>query len=183
MKNYNGFTMIEVLVAMIIISVGLLGVAGLFAESQKSIQEVQQRSIALLQAEDILARMNANVDGLGNYDGVMAAMPAQPATLCNTGVTCSPADTAAYDLWRWATAIHGAGIKNQADANVGGLLLPIACIDVNGNNVRLTIAWRGKYARPDASPGINCGNGNANFASGGVNNALRRLMVIETTVS
>lgn len=59
MSRNNGFTMIEVLVAMIIISVGLLGIAGLVVESRKNIVEVQQRSIALQLAEDLLARIHA----------------------------------------------------------------------------------------------------------------------------
>ena len=98
--------MIEVLVAMIIISVGLLGVAGLFAESQKNIQEVQQRSIALLLAEDILARMNANMAGAEQLQrNIDSYHPLNRDDLCDqSGSNCSPATTAALQIYGYGAS-------------------------------------------------------------------------------
>ncbi|WP_257274549.1 type IV pilus modification protein PilV [Endozoicomonas sp. SESOKO4] len=179
----KGFTMIETLVALIIISVGLLGVAGLVSESQKNVQEVQQRSIALQLTNDILARMTANPQGLANYQGNIAAALNQPGTLCNQdNSNCTPAQLAAYDLWEWSTYLFGSSIQlNNNDA--GGLISPTACITVsNDDDVTLVIAWRGKFQRADSNAVQTCGTNSPNY-NGGNANDLRRLMIVETTIS
>ncbi|WP_419834790.1 type IV pilus modification protein PilV [Endozoicomonas atrinae] len=183
MSRNNGFTMIEVLVAMIIISVGLLGIAGLVVESRKNIVEVQQRSIALQLAEDLLARINANNSGLASYNGTITAAPAQPGTLCNAANSnCTPAQTAAFDLWQWGSALYGNEVQTAANTNAGGLISPLACININNTDVTLTIVWRGKFTRPDTRPAVTCGDADTDYRSA-VDNDLRRVMVIETTIS
>ncbi|KEI71789.1 type IV pilus modification protein PilV [Endozoicomonas elysicola] len=183
MRRNNGFTMIEVLVAMIIISVGLLGIAGLVVESRKNIVEVQQRSTALQLAEDLLARINANNSGLTSYNGTITATPVQPGTLCNgANSNCTPAQTAAFDLWQWGSALYGNEVQTAANNNAGGLISPLACININNTDVTLTIVWRGKFTRPDTRPAVTCGDADTDYRST-VDNDLRRVMVIETTIS
>ncbi len=183
MSRNNGFTMIEVLVAMIIISVGLLGIAGLVVKSRKNIVEVQQRSIALQLAGDLLARINANNSGLASYNGTITAAPAQPGTLCNAAnANCTPAQTAAFDLWQWGSALYGNEVQTAANTNAGGLISPLACININNTDVTLTIVWRGKFTRPDTRPAVTCGDADTDYRSA-VDNDLRRVMVIETTIS
>ncbi len=58
--NQRGFSLLEVLVTMVVVSIGLLGLAGLTAASLKNNQSAYQRSIASWQAYDILDRMRAN---------------------------------------------------------------------------------------------------------------------------
>jgi type IV pilus assembly protein PilV len=68
--NEQGFTMIEVLVALVILSVGLIGLAALQTGGLRNNNSAVIRSQAVLAAEDILDRMRANRTGaLGeNYD-------------------------------------------------------------------------------------------------------------------
>ncbi len=56
----RGFTLIEVLVAVVILSVGLLGLAGLQISGLRNNQEAYLRSQATIIAQDILERMRAN---------------------------------------------------------------------------------------------------------------------------
>ncbi|WP_067522866.1 type IV pilus modification protein PilV [Endozoicomonas ascidiicola] len=191
MKNTSGFTMIEVLVAMMIVSVGLLGIAGLVLESRKNIIEVQQRSIAINLADDLLARMAANVDGLGSYTANLNAVPAQPGTVCHqAGSNCTAQQTAAFDLWQWGTSVFAGAIQREDATSTGGLISPRACININNSDVTLTLVWRGRFPRPDsrppdalvpAEPG-NCGTGIASYRSI-ADNDLRRVMVMNTTIN
>jgi type IV pilus assembly protein PilV len=68
--NEQGFTLIEVLVALVILSVGLIGLAALQTGGLRNNNSALIRSRAVLAAEDILDRMRANrADALGeDYD-------------------------------------------------------------------------------------------------------------------
>ncbi len=57
----RGFTLIEVMVAVVILAVGLLGMASLMARSQKSNESAYSRSQATLMAYDIVERMRTNL--------------------------------------------------------------------------------------------------------------------------
>jgi type IV pilus assembly protein PilV len=57
----RGFSLIEVLIAILVLSMGLLGNAGLVAASLKNSNTAYYRSQASLQAADILDRMRANL--------------------------------------------------------------------------------------------------------------------------
>jgi len=98
----RGFTMVEVLVAVIVLSVGLLGLAGLQAASLRNNQQSYMRSQSILLVNDIAERMRANLPGVqsGSYDqGAGAA--AVSKTNCTTITGCSSADLASDDLYEW----------------------------------------------------------------------------------
>ncbi|MDC7823681.1 type IV pilus modification protein PilV [Pseudomonas sp. BLCC-B13] len=68
----GGFTLIEVMVALVILAVGLLGMASLMTRSQQSNESAYSRSQAALMAYDIIERMRTNlvnqIDATGNED-------------------------------------------------------------------------------------------------------------------
>lgn len=78
--NQNGFTMIEVLVAMIILAIGLLGVAGVQVLSLKQISNSNVRSVVNMHAYDLSERLRAESSHLGDYEKVLSATCAG----CNT---------------------------------------------------------------------------------------------------
>lgn len=93
---HRGFTLIEILVTVIVLSVGLLGLAGLQAASLKFNSTAYQRSQATSLAYDIADRMRANVVAArgGNYDIALGAVaPTGGTTL------------AAIDLREWRRAL------------------------------------------------------------------------------
>lgn len=69
-KLQRGFTMLEVLISMIVISIGLLGYAGLQAASLKNSHIAYLRSQATVHAHDIVERMRVNSAAAitGNYN-------------------------------------------------------------------------------------------------------------------
>lgn len=83
----GGFTLVEVLVSLLVLSLGLLGLAALQSQSVKSTYSAYLRTQATLYAHDILDRMRANREAArtGAYDLDLAA----------TAPVCDPA---AYDL-------------------------------------------------------------------------------------
>lgn len=72
-QKQNGFTLLEVLVAIIVLSVGLLGLAGLMATSMRNNHSAYQRTQATWLAYDVIDRMRVNrADAVKNdYDVAM----------------------------------------------------------------------------------------------------------------
>lgn len=99
----RGFTLFEVLVSSLILSLGLVGVAGLQALSLKNNQSAYMRSQASALAYDLADRMRTNVTGAnsGFYD------PAQADAFASCGTTagCTPQEAARNDLFEWAQAL------------------------------------------------------------------------------
>ena len=104
MNKSAGFTLIEVLIAMLVLAVGLLGLAGLQVISLRNNQSAYNRSQATQLAYDIADRMRANVLGITTYTTGTALAVAN----CKNTSGCSPVEMAANDLFEWNTAISAA---------------------------------------------------------------------------
>ena len=102
-RAQGGFSLIEVLVSALILSIGLVGVAGLQAMSLKNNQSAYMRSQASAMAYDLADRMRTNVAAAnsGMYDPTAAAVHAS----CSTTVGCSPQQMAQNDLAEWSAAL------------------------------------------------------------------------------
>ena len=99
----SGFTLIEVLVSVLVLSIGLVGVAALQGVSLKSTQSAFMRSQATALAYDLADRMRANVLAarLGLYDPDTAASEKN----CKSTTGCTPQELAKHDLAEWNAAI------------------------------------------------------------------------------
>jgi len=126
-KNNRGFTLVEVLVAVVILSIGLLAVAGLQTNSMRSSNNALYRSQAVLCAEDILDRMRANVDLARNGAYDIALAVAAPTAPFN--------DLAEEDLAEWKTAL--------ADNLPGG----DGSVALNGNIFTVVVQWRDSFGQ------------------------------------
>jgi type IV pilus assembly protein PilV len=117
----RGFSLIEVMVAVLIISIGLLGVAKMQALSLSNTGNSRLRALAAVEAGSIASMMQADrgywttVPTVGNDLTATitgATISASDTTLSSgpnctgTGATCTVAQMAAYDLQDWATALN-----------------------------------------------------------------------------
>lgn len=78
--NNKGFTLVEVLVALLVLSIGLLAVASMQTNSLRSNYNALTRSKAVQGCEDILDRMRANRNAAlaSDYDIALTVVPAGP---------------------------------------------------------------------------------------------------------
>lgn len=107
----GGFTLIEIMVSIVLMSIGLLGLSKLQMTSLKYNQNAYQRSIATQLAYDISNRMRANKQGveLGAYN-----LPtAQQKTACLTVTGCTSAEMAGHDVYEWLSASNPGSVVNQ----------------------------------------------------------------------
>lgn len=104
MKTNTGFTLIEVLIAVVILAGGLLGLAGLQATTLKNNQSAYLRSQATQIAYDMSDRMRSNRAGVtaNNYNDKAATNNDCVAN------SCTPAQMAGYDLAQWNAQLTNA---------------------------------------------------------------------------
>lgn len=98
----GGFTLLEALVALVILTVGLLGVASLVGNSVRTNHASFLRAQAAYHAGNMADRMRANTNAViaGNYDGA-GYIGAGTAPACDAAAPCSPAQLATRDTILW----------------------------------------------------------------------------------
>lgn len=105
-RAQRGFSLIEVLIACVVLAIGLLGLAGLQVTGMRNNQTAYLRSQAIQSAYDIADRMRANQPGVsaGRYNNQAATTDdCDDATDDgNVGATCSVSQLAGFDLAQWA---------------------------------------------------------------------------------
>jgi type IV pilus assembly protein PilV len=203
-ERSDGFGMIEVLIALFVFAVGMLGMAGLQIISKQNNFESSQRVIATNLAYDILERMRSNPAMLLEYagdastskgplgDGSLGGAAAPPSPNC-AATNCDPFQLSQYDLWEWEAMIDGASEVATADgSNRGGLVLPSADIPAGVTDrsgvYSVAIVWRGKskLTNPagDGTAVWQCGEGTARYDGDmGEADVHRRIVVVTTYIT
>ncbi|VAW73885.1 Type IV fimbrial biogenesis protein PilV [hydrothermal vent metagenome] len=106
-KRQKGTTLLEVLISVLVLSIGLLGVAGLQTYGLRYNQSAYLRSQATILAYDMVDRMRSNSSGVaaGYYNSVSTAtLPTDPNCI-STG--CTNLELANHDIREWANYFVG----------------------------------------------------------------------------
>lgn len=149
----GGTSLVEVLVTMVILSIGLLALVVLHGRLHLLQMESYQRSQALILMNDMASRITLNrydVDNyltVGNPLGVGDACPAGGATRQEA------------DISEWCDALQGAA-ETLGGNRVGAMVGARGCIeDIGGGEYLVTVAWQGQapISAPPAS--VTCGAG------------------------
>jgi type IV pilus assembly protein PilV len=113
----GGFTLVEVLVSLVVLSVGLLGMAKLVLVSAHSNDSAYLRSQATALGYEILDNMRSNMTAATatGYDTPLGTTPAAPTSCVGTGTVCTPSQQAAWDVYSWKQHL------DSANALGGGL--------------------------------------------------------------
>ena len=100
--------MLEVLIAFLVLSVGLLGLAGMQTTGMRFNHSAFMHSQATVLAQDIIDRMRANRTGAtgGTYNVAMNGSPSSPGKNCESQECATPAELAAFDIDQWITALN-----------------------------------------------------------------------------
>jgi type IV pilus assembly protein PilV len=177
----RGVSLIEVLIAMVILAIGLLGLVGLQGRLHVTQVEAYQRAQALILLQDMANRLALNRNNAAAY--VTGATP------LGVGMTCPVANTARVerDLREWCQALQGAA-ETLGTAQVGAMVGGRGCIEetVPGSNEFLvTVAWQGLGPVSAPPTGVACGAGLYNGASGTpcVNDLCRRTVTTVVRIS
>lgn len=145
--SQSGVTLIEVLVALLLMAFGLIGIAALQTSAISSNQVSSQYTQAALLTQNMVERMRANRDAVVAGSYLMAAgTVGNPAANCAT-TSCTSAQQAQWDLASWyasaAASISLANVPAGPSANLPGVMVSIACAATcTEDSVRMvTLYW------------------------------------------
>lgn len=155
----NGTSLLEVLITLLVLAVGLLGLAAFQAKAQVGTIESYQRAQAVVLLDDMYARMRGNPGQAASY--VTAALGTGAAT-----ADCSLAAAgSARDLCEWNVALQGAAeLKgtNKVGAMQGarGCISQLQAPDPSNGVCRpgvylVAVAWQGLHKTQ--APALACG--------------------------
>jgi len=141
-RTERGFSLVEVLVALIVLSVGLLGIARMQSLAMSSTTVASKRSLAAIEASSLAAAMHENrgywtsadpsgatitLNGLTySYSGAGNLAGAAGSNCAVPGTPCTPAALAAYDLANWAATLQGL-LPNNSAVLACGAVTPVTC--------------------------------------------------------
>lgn len=148
-QQVRGVGLIEVLVALVIIAVGLLGLLSLESRANLAEGESYQRAQALLLTMDMVNRIKANSANANCYvlaNTTYSYLGTGTGTVVNTG--CSA--TSNTDMTDWSNLLQGAS-ETTAGNKVGAMIGARGCIYSNAaNQYTVEVAWQG--LAPTAAP-------------------------------
>lgn len=97
----SGFSLIEAMVSLVVVSVGMIGIASLYGQGLRASSTALFRTHAVNLVADMGDRIRMNREGGPAYGGAAAN------NNCTTagGATCTPAQMAAHDLFEWGARV------------------------------------------------------------------------------
>lgn len=145
--NEKGFSLLEVLITLLIVSVGLLGLAGLHGRALNAETESFARGQALGLLQDIAQRFEANQ--IGSKNSIAAAI--NVTNLGTATYSCSAGNRVNTDLCEWNASLK----TTKALPNVVGCVQAITA----SSEILFSVAWQGRDSGFSPSAAQSCGAG------------------------
>jgi type IV pilus assembly protein PilV len=170
-RRTHGVTMLEVLVAIFILTIGLLGTAAMQSQMQTTQVEAYQRAQAIVLLQDMVDRVNANRKDVASYVAADLGLSAQDCTV--------PITVAGKDLCEWNNALFGAA-EMKGTQTLGAMTGARGCITnpvtTMPRQIVVAVVWQG--LRPTVAPGgTACGQNQY-----GADDKTRRAMLAQITI-
>lgn len=176
-----GFTILEILISLVIVLLGVLGLAGLIIRSNQAEMESYQRVQALALAQDMADRINANRKVASCYSngatGMQLGTGYSGTPACAAG-TAQQNTRAVADMNAWNSRLLGSA-EVLSGSNVGAMIGARGCvnqIDAANRIYLVSVAWQGLAATAAPSAGNDCGVDQYG------DNALRRVVTVTVRI-
>jgi type IV pilus assembly protein PilV len=124
-KQLGGFTLVEVLVAVLILAIGLLGMAGLQVVGLQDNNTAYLRSQATFLAYELADRMRANNAAVNGYYGDVTGNEVNPNNEC-VDAPCTPLQMAQTDVYQWLQSVKQTLPLGKGTVTKTGLIHTIA---------------------------------------------------------
>ncbi len=156
-KPEHGFSLIEVLVAVFVLAIGVLGTAGSQLAASQTRQHTGLMSAGVHLASSLADRMRANAQQmqggggpyLFDYDA-LDGPPSAPGALCFAGAACGSGAMAAFDIYEVQKAVHAGfpGGRVKVCRDVSGGKLSWQCGGGAGAPLVIKLGWRTRSDQP-----------------------------------
>ena len=145
-SNDAGFTLLEVLIALCVLTMGMLGVGIMLLESVRASQSALHRTAAVALAADLGERIRANRIAGNAYALGAGTLAGAPARECAVSDACDPSEVAALDVYQWQQEVLAALPAAVASVQVA----PVSGLPAN--TYAITIRW----AQPGDAEAVAC---------------------------
>ncbi len=157
LNSQKGFTLIEVLVAALVLALGLLGLAGLQSNGLQHNHSAYLRTVATQMAYDLSDRMRANLAGFQNGDYNDPTAADHSCSWDGSSVSgCTAKQKAEHDVWEWRQLLSknlpaGAGVvcldstpPDGGDNNANGQVesTEYGCDNLPGSLYVIKVWWQ-----------------------------------------
>ena len=151
-----GFSLLETLVAILIVSIGVLGTSGLLIKGMSSAKTSSLRATAAMQASSLAAALYSNRTFWAAHDSAISftssgASLVSSSTNIDTSKTscssCTPAQLAGLDVSTWVNSLNNALPDAKSD---------VSCPQVTSNSARnctIKISWSERFIESDKNAG------------------------------
>jgi len=130
----QGFALMEVVIAMFVLAIGILGAGALQTMSMQTTQGAYYRSQAMLIAADMVDRMRANRAAMASYGNIDTDQVEKADPVCiNSDAGCSAAALAGDDIQQWAALVQ----DQKSLPNARGVVTQTA----GTKNFQISISW------------------------------------------
>ena len=142
----RGFTLLEVLVALLVMSIGLLGIGKLMMLSARANDSAYMRSQATALGYTILDAMRANRQAaiVQGYDTAMGVFPGAPPCGTTVATACTSGQQAQNDLSLWGNALNAELPLGQG--SVTTVTAPDVVTGANNITATIVVQWADKVA-------------------------------------
>jgi type IV pilus assembly protein PilV len=173
----GGYVLLEVLITVVVLAVGLLGLAKLQASTRQFDVESYQRAQAVILMRDMIDRMTANRYAIGCYAFTNIT---QGGPYLGTGATFTPncataigpaaqqaaeMQTAIDDMNAWNDALQGAA-ETAGGKNAGAMIGARGCVgyDATNNIYIVAVSWQGLLDTGSSPVALlQCGKATSNY--------------------
>ena len=122
LSRQRGISLIEVMMAVLIFSIGLIGLASLMVMATRSNHAAYVRTQVVFLANSMAARMSANPIGVWNGSYNNASYPVSSSSVgCGSGAACDPAELATHDQRLWSSQLKTFLPSPTASIDCGGV--------------------------------------------------------------
>jgi type IV pilus assembly protein PilV len=170
--SVGGFTLVEVLVAVFLLAVGIVGAAATQTLALRTRDQSSLLSNGVQLAATLAGRMRANATQMAmpdpanpylhlDYDAHVDGAPVAPAALCFGATACDAAQMAAFDLHETERAVHAAFpggrvlvCRDAAAWDAAADALAWNCTSAAGAPIVIKLGWRAPGQRGSVTPSI-----------------------------
>lgn len=156
LSRINGLSLIEVLVTVVITSIGLMGLVSLQMQAVMATNDSGNRSQGIWIFNDIVNRIHANEIASASYITAGAVKCDAPPIVCSSyhdgsnvidPVVCTGEQLADWDLYEVACPLRADPIIGDSSKYLPNAELTITCVNavcVNGDPLVVTLQWRAR---------------------------------------